>query len=145
MTTLRTLVVLVLASGLAVVSALARENSSILLPLYERVATALSADDLAGAKAAARNLAAEAATAQPGALADSATAVTRAGDLGQARTSFKALSAEAIALARHTKGYFILTCPMAQADWVQGTPEVANPYLGKEMLACGEVKEETKG
>jgi len=34
---------------------------------------------------------------------------------------------------------------MAQADWVQGTPEVANPYLGKEMLACGEVKEETKG
>ena len=34
---------------------------------------------------------------------------------------------------------------MAQADWVQSTRAVTNPYLGKDMLTCGEVKEETKG
>ncbi|HUJ44623.1 MAG TPA: DUF3347 domain-containing protein [Opitutaceae bacterium] len=145
MTTLRIFVVFLLAGGLAVIGALAGENQSPLLPLYERVALALSADDLAGAQAAARNLAAEAAKAADRDMASSANAVAHAGDLVRARASFKSLSAQAISLARHTKGYFILTCPMAQADWVQSTRTVANPYLGQTMLTCGEVKEETKG
>jgi hypothetical protein len=34
---------------------------------------------------------------------------------------------------------------MAEADWVQSTREVANPYYGQAMLSCGTVTEETKG
>jgi hypothetical protein len=145
MITLRSFVVFLLLGALAAASALARENQPALLPLYEKVAIALSDDDLTGAETAARNLAAEAVNAHHGAIARSATAVAQADDLGNARTSFKTLSTEAIALAKHTQGCFILTCPMAQAEWVQSTRTVANPYLGKDMLNCGEVTEETKG
>ncbi|HUL51896.1 MAG TPA: hypothetical protein VLT83_00675 [Opitutaceae bacterium] len=145
MNTVRLFVLFLLAGELAVISALAGENRPALLPLYERVARALCADDLAGARTAARSLAAEAVKVDARGLVTSADAVARADDLGHARACFKALSTEAIVLARHTKGFFILTCPMAQADWVQSTRAAANPYLGKDMLTCGEVKEETKG
>lgn len=29
-------------------------------------------------------------------------------------------------------------CPMVKATWVQKTGNIANPYLGKSMLDCGE-------
>lgn len=39
-------------------------------------------------------------------------------------------------------------CPMYNnnkgATWLSETREIRNPYLGKEMLTCGEVKEEIK-
>jgi hypothetical protein len=145
MSTFRALILLFLATGLTVASTFAEDNRATLLPLYEKVVLALAADDLAGARMAARHLAAEAAKAGDRGMAGSASAVVQADDLSHARASFKALSTGAIALARHAKGYFILTCPMAGADWVQSTRAIANPYLGKDMLTCGEVKEETKG
>jgi len=48
-------------------------------------------------------------------------------------------------LARHEKGYFIVNCPMANADWLQSNRKIANPYFGQAMSACGSVTEETKG
>ena len=145
MSTFRYLIVWLLLGGLAAASALAVETPLELIPLYEKVAHALCADDLAAAKAAAGTLATEAARLHHDGIAGPATAVTGADGIAAARTSFKALSTAIITLAQRANGYFILTCPMAQADWVQSTRQVANPYLGKEMLACGEVKEETKG
>jgi hypothetical protein len=103
------------------------------------------ADDLAAARAAVQKLATEAVRLHHAGIANPAKAVARADDLAGARKAFKTLSVEVVALAKHTEGCFILTCPMAQADWVQSTRAVANPYLGKDMLTCGEVKEETKG
>jgi hypothetical protein len=145
MTTLRFFIMLLLVGGLAAAPALGAENQRALLPLYEKVANALCADDLAAATAAAGTLATEAVGLHHDGIAASAKSVAKAGDIAGAREAFKLLSQAAIALARTQKGYFILTCPMAQADWVQSTREVANPYFGKAMLSCGSVKEETKG
>jgi hypothetical protein len=134
-----------LAAMAAVAGVHAAENPSALIPRYEKVSAALVADNFADAQAAARQLAAEAARLHLDGIAAAAQAVAKAGDLAAARAAFKTLSNETIALARQQKGYFIMTCPMAQADWVQSTREVANPYLGKDMPTCGSVKEETKG
>jgi DNA-binding GntR family transcriptional regulator len=137
-----------LFATLAVAAALgvrAAENPSALIPRYEKISAALVADDFAAAQAAARQLAAAAGELHRAGLAAAAQAVATAGDLTVARAAFKTLSQETIALARQQKGWFILTCPMAQADWVQSTRAVANPYLGQAMPTCGTVKEETKG
>jgi hypothetical protein len=123
----------------------AAENPSTLIPRYEKISAALVADDFAGAQAAARQLAAEADKFHRAGIAAAAHAVARAGGLAAARAAFKTLSNETIALARQQKGFFIMTCPMAQADWVQSTRAVANPYFGQAMPTCGTVKEETKG
>jgi hypothetical protein len=145
MTAFRSFIVLLLLGGLAAVPAPAAENQLALLPLYEEVARAFCADDLTAAKAAARILATEAVRLHHDGIAGSAAAVAGADGIAAARASFKALSTPTIALAQHAKGYFLLTCPMAQADWMQSTRKVANPYLGRDMLSCGTVKEETKG
>jgi hypothetical protein len=145
MTTLRFFIMLLLVGGLAAAPALGAENQRALLPLYEKVANALCADDLAAATAAAGTLATEAVGLHHDGIAASAKSVAKASDIAGAREAFKLLSQAAVALARTQKGYFILNCPMAQADWVQSTREVANPYFGKAMLSCGSVKEETKG
>jgi hypothetical protein len=134
-----------LAVMAAVVGARATENPSALIPRYEKIAAALVADNFAGAQAAARQLAAEADRLHHAGLAAAAQAGAQAGDLTAARGAFKTLRTETIALARRQKGYFIMTCPMTQADWAQRTREVANPHLGKVMLACGDVKEEPNG
>jgi hypothetical protein len=144
MTTLRSFFALLILAGTAGVTH-AAEDQSPLIPLYEKVAAALVADDLMAARATGQRLATEAVRLHHAGIASSAQAVAGADDLTSAREAFKTLSVEVVALAKHTQGYFILTCPMAQADWVQSTRVVANPYLGKGMLTCGEVKEETKG
>jgi hypothetical protein len=36
-------------------------------------------------------------------------------------------------------------CPMQKAYWLSETATIKNPYLGKEMLDCGETKETLKG
>lgn len=116
-----------------------------LFPKYEKISSALAQDDLAQAKSAAQALAVTAVRAHNIKLADSAGLLAKADDLTRAREIFKTVSSEAVALAQHAKGYFIVTCPMADADWVQSTKEVSNPYLGQAMLTCGSIKEETKG
>ena len=137
--------ILTAASALFVPAARATEKPTHLLSLYERVSTALAADDLTGARSAACALAVEAAQFQQKDIAATATAVGKAADLAAARTEFRTLSSDVIALARQEKGYFLVHCPMADADWVQSTRKIANPYLGKDMSTCGTVTEETKG
>jgi hypothetical protein len=112
---------------------------------YEAVRAALADDDLGLAKIGAKKLVTDEIRKLHAGVANSAQDLAKAGDITAARRAFKILSNETIALARTQKGYFILHCPMADADWVQGTREVANPYLGKDMSACGTVTEATKG
>ena len=126
-------------------SAKAAEKPAQLLPLYEKVSTALAADDLTSAHSAACALAVEATHLQKDGVCQEATAVGKASDLPGARQAFRTLSKDIIPIARHQKGWFIMNCPMAKANWVQSTRNVANPYLGKMMPSCGTVTEETKG
>ena len=85
------------------------------------------------------------------ALIAPAKAISGAGDLGSARTAFKALTQEFSTLLRHmgtthTEPLYLMHCPMAfdnkGADWVQADKTVANPYFGASMLRCGSVKAE---
>ena len=36
---------------------------------------------------------------------------------------------------------YIFHCPMTKGDWLQTTPEMKNPFYGRAMLKCGELKE----
>lgn len=139
------IVFLTLGGALLAATAQAAPSPASLLSLYENVSTALTADSLPDAQAAACALAVAAARNGRTKMEKAATAVGKAADLKTARTAFRTLSAEAIALARQQKGYFIVHCPMADADWVQSTRAVANPYLGKKMPKCGVVIEATRG
>jgi hypothetical protein len=67
------------------------------------------------------------------------------------REHFDMLSSDMIDLVKSTGSSQILYrdfCPMYNnkkgASWLSETKEIKNPYYGKEMLTCGEVKEEIK-
>jgi len=158
MTTLRSFIAFLLLAGMAVVPARAADDipdqhasayapaaQKQILSDYETVRAALSVDDLGAARTAAQKLSTEEVRTHHAGIANSAQEIARAGDIAAARQAFKILSTGTIALARQQKGYFIMHCPMADADWVQTTREVANPYFGRSMASCGEVIEETKG
>lgn len=78
-------------------------------------------------------------------VADAATDKPKS--LDEARTGFKKLSMAVTDLLKATPptstvapALYDVYCPMAKADWLQTSKEVANPYLGKQMLTCGKVK-----
>ena len=98
------------------------------LGVYEKIHGALVADDLGSVKKAAADLGA------------AGTDLAGSTSLEQARTAFAKLGDKAVKLAAGQPGYFILYCPMVDKQWVQTSPNVANPYGGKDMVGCGEVK-----
>ena len=95
---------------------------------YEKAHTALAADDLNGAKAAANDLGSEGAE------------LSKSSSLKEARTAFERLSAKAKQLAAGQPGYYVYHCPMLKKDWVQTSTTTANPYAGKDMVGCGEIQ-----
>ena len=95
---------------------------------YERVRNALAADDLAGAKTAA------------GDLGDDGAPLAKSSSLKEARIAFEKLSDKAKQLVAGQSGYYVVNCPMLKKDWVQTSEKVGNPYYGKEMVSCGEIK-----
>jgi hypothetical protein len=98
------------------------------LSSYEKVHTALAADDLNGAKAAAGDLGSEGAD------------LSKSSSLKDARAAFEKLSAKAKELASGQAGYYVYHCPMLKKDWVQTSTTTANPYGGKDMVGCGEIQ-----
>ena len=98
------------------------------LAAYDKVHHALVADDLAGAKKAAAE------------LGTSGAELSKSNSLDEARAAFSKLSDQAEKLAAGQSGYYVMHCPMKKKDWVQTSEKVENPYGGKEMLSCGEVK-----
>jgi hypothetical protein len=81
----------------------------------------------------------------PSSVADEAQELAKTTDLAAAREAFKDLSDSLIQyLADHKvpKGhYFKVFCPMANANWLQADKIIQNPYFGKTMPDCGEIKE----
>ena len=71
-----------------------------------------------------------------------------AGNIKHQREHFETLSEEIYELAKSAGGkkLYYTNCPMYNnnkgANWVSEVKEIRNPYLGKEMLECGTVKEE---
>jgi hypothetical protein len=95
---------------------------------YEKVRGALAADDLSSAKTAAADLGAN------------GTDLAKADSLKNARSAFEKLSDKARELAAGQSGYYVVHCPMLKKDWIQATEKIGNPYYGKEMATCGEIK-----
>jgi hypothetical protein len=98
------------------------------LTAYEKIHVALANDDLATARSAAKDLGEEGAT------------IAHAASLKDARAPFEKLGEKAKQLAAGQPGFYVVTCPMLKKDWVQTTEKIANPYYGKEMATCGEIK-----
>jgi hypothetical protein len=73
-----------------------------------------------------------------------AETLAKTADLKEAREAFKPLSASLIKyLAENKAGKGICHetyCPMVKASWLQAGKDIKNPYMGKAMLACGELK-----
>ena len=98
------------------------------LSSYEKIHTALAADDLAVAKSAAAE------------LGDSGRDIAKAKSLQEARSAFEKLSGQAKTKIAGQSGYYVAHCPMLNKDWVQTSTTISNPYGGKEMVGCGEIK-----
>jgi Cu(I)/Ag(I) efflux system membrane fusion protein len=71
-------------------------------------------------------------------------------DLVAARVAFKLVSTAAERLFERARPHaadgdgtlYVQHCPMAEADWLQLSPAVRNPYYGSSMLECGAVRRE---
>ena len=115
---------------------------------YVRAQTALVGDSLEGVAGAAAEMAkaarADAKQALPPKVALQTEALAKARDLSAARAAFKSLSESLIKYLKDQKvppgTYHEAYCPMAKASWLQTDTIIANPYLGKEMLRCGQFK-----
>jgi hypothetical protein len=77
-------------------------------------------------------------------VAKQAETLAAAKDLRTAREADKALSASLIKyLTEHKAGrglYHEPYCPMVKAGWLQTETDIKNPYMGRDMLSCGELK-----
>lgn len=74
---------------------------------------------------------------------------TNAGNMEHQREHFEILSKDMYDLVKTFDGgqsLYLDYCPMYNnnkgASWLSETKEISNPYLGKAMPSCGEVKEE---
>ena len=120
---------------------------------YESIRVALAADKTDGVAEAATKLAklaADASNSAPDNLKAHYTGIAKAaGDLAKAedvaamRGGFGDVSREVVGLMEMSpgtaKGQHVFECPMAKGykRWIQPSAELANPYMGTEMLGCG--------
>ena len=77
-------------------------------------------------------------------VAQQAEALAQAKDLATARDAFKSLSDSLIQHLKEQKvpagSYYVAYCPMAKASWLQTDKTIMNPYMGKGMIHCGQIK-----
>lgn len=136
---------------------------------YLKVQRALSKDDLGAAGKAAKELKASLGAVDmkvlkgqvhmewmklAKSLGTIVDALASAKDIKAARVKFASLSDSLIRAIRTfgstgSRPIFVARCPMAfggrGADWLQDKPEIENPYFGKAMFRCGEVRERLAG
>ena len=144
MKTILSAVIGILAAALIAAPAFARQASNeeaACLKAYHQVHDALAKDDLVAAKKAASDLAEKATAAKCPSTPGHAAELARSDSLETAREHFKAISEECIKMMKGVEGQYVFTCPMAKADWLQTDgKQVSNPYMGKKMPTCGEIK-----
>lgn len=80
----------------------------------------------------------------PAEVATQAEALAKAKDLKAAREADKLLSASLIKYLADNKAgkgvYHEAYCPMAGASWLQTDETIRNPYMGRRMPGCGELR-----
>ena len=134
----------ILAAAFMAAPASAREASkeeTACLKAYHQLHDALANDDLAAAKKSAGDLAEKAIAAKCPSTPKHAEELAKSDSLEKAREHFKAISEECIKMMAGVDGQYVFTCPMAKADWLQtDSKQVSNPYKGKKMPTCGELK-----
>ena len=112
------------------------------LEQYEMVRAGLAADDLAAAKNGATNLvtAVQEEFGESKPVIEAAQKLAASETIDDARASFGVISAEVVKAVQGQPGFFVMNCPMVKnGTWVQTTSKIENPYMGKQMLACGEI------
>ena len=115
---------------------------------YLKVQGALVQDSLEGVSGAgtamAKAIKDDAKHALPAKVAEQAEALGKVKDLEAARAAFKLLSDSLIDFVKAQKvpagTYHVAYCPMAKASWLQTGKTVMNPYMGKSMPHCGQLK-----
>ena len=75
-----------------------------------------------------------------------AVAAMRSQPTSKQRDLFKRVSASVIAVVDAmppsdavATSLFVANCPMAKADWLQKSEEIANPYYAEDMKECGSI------
>lgn len=112
----------------AVQAAALSDQDKEFLNAYGKAHDALVADDLAAAKKAASD------------LGPAGADLSKSNSLDDARSAFSKVSDKAAKLAAGQSRYYVAHCPMKDKDWVQTSTTIANPYGGKDMVSCGEIK-----
>ena len=115
---------------------------------YLAIQTNLVSDSIKGmdehAKAIAAAVKGDTMKMLPPEVAKQAETLAQAGDIKAARAAFKPLSASLIKYLAGKKAgkgvYHEVYCPMADASWLQMGKDIRNPYMGKQMPDCGELK-----
>lgn len=81
---------------------------------------------------------------QATAIAEEAAQQLTGKDLAAQRGLFKSLSGKVIELLRGqppaSRTLYVARCPMVEAEWVQDSEGIANPYMGSQMPKCGVLK-----
>ena len=114
---------------------------------YLEIQSRLAGDSVAGVKAAALAIGAQAdRMGKAGeAIARAAKKLEGAADVKAAREAFGGLS-DAVIAAGNAEGWKDLPdlrvayCPMVNKSWVQKGEAISNPYLGRSMPTCGVIK-----
>lgn len=146
--------ILLTAAGLLLVNTARTEDSPALaqpakavFENYFKIQVALAKDSIKGVDEEASAIAKaikedEKKTLSPK-VAKQAETLAQAKDLAAARDAFKPLSTSLIKYLAANKvqnPYYEVFCPMEKASWLQTEKDVTNPYMGKAMLHCGEIK-----
>jgi hypothetical protein len=132
---------ILLAAGLTTSATASTASSSTLkgvLDHYLNIQSGLAQDSMenvaANAKAIATVVRGDKTKTVPATIAKEAAALGKAADIGQARETFKSLSASLIAcLKTHAAPpgiYYDYYCPTVRASWLQDDKPAMNPYLG---------------
>jgi Protein of unknown function (DUF3347) len=152
MKTMKTILLAAAVGLLCSAGARAADNPALTAPVksvyghYLKIQVSLAKDSMSGVAQNASAIAKAVRTdakAMPATVATEAEALAKASDLKSARAAFKPLSDSLIKyLADHKarSAYVQVYCPMANANWLQADKNVRNPYLGKAMPDCGEIK-----
>lgn len=82
------------------------------------------------------------------ALKENAKEIAASKNISVQRKSFYQLSDHMIALTKEFKvsqnPVYVQYCPMAEGSWLSDESKIINPYYGKSMLSCGNVKSTIK-
>jgi len=120
---------------------------------YQQLTSALIHDDLKNAKIAANAIIAGMNNVAGGeGIRKAAIAITEAKDIESLRVAYGSLNTAFISKVKQTGlssgALYVDFCPMALNDkgayWLSAEKEIRNPYMGAQMLTCGEVKDSVR-